>query len=56
VRGEPMLQLRNDRVPTRLVTCTTVVNRIPDVIAAEPGLVTLDRLPPPRYRHGSLHL
>jgi hypothetical protein len=31
-----------------------VVNRIPDVIAAEPGLVTLDRLPRPSYRHGAL--
>jgi 4-hydroxy-tetrahydrodipicolinate reductase len=56
IRGEPDLHLRNDRVPTRLITCTSVVNRIPDVIAAEPGLVTLDRLPQPRYRHGALTL
>jgi 4-hydroxy-tetrahydrodipicolinate reductase len=54
VRGEPDLHLRNDAVPTRLITCTSVVNRIPDVIAAEPGLVTLDRLPRPSYRHGAL--
>lgn len=54
IRGEPDLHLRNDRVPTRLITCTTVVNRIPDVIQAPPGLVTLDRLPQPRYRHGRL--
>ena len=52
VRGEPEeLHLRNDRVPTRLITCTTLVNRIPDVINAEPGLVTLDRLGKPRYKH-----
>lgn len=52
VRGDPAeLRLLNDRVPTRLITCTTVVNRIPDVINAEPGLVTLDRLPKPRYKH-----
>jgi 4-hydroxy-tetrahydrodipicolinate reductase len=51
VRGEPDLHLRNDRVPTRLITCTSVVNRIPDVILAEPGLVTLDRLGKPRYKH-----
>ena len=50
IRGEPDLHLRNDRVPTRLITCTSVVNRIPDVINAEPGFVTLDRLPKPRYR------
>jgi hypothetical protein len=51
VRGEPEeLHLRNDRVPTRLITCTSVVNRIPDVINAEPGFVTLDKLGKPRYR------
>ncbi len=54
IHGEPNLHLRNDAVPTRLITCTTVVNRIPDVINAEPGLVTLDRLPQPRYRHHKL--
>jgi len=51
ISGEPDLHLRNDRVPTRLITCTSVVNRIPDVINAEPGFVTLDRLPKLRYRH-----
>ena len=54
VRGEPELHLRNDRVPTRLITCSSLVNRIPDVIRAEPGLVTLDRLGKPRYKHGPL--
>ena len=54
VLGDPTLRLFNDAVPTRLITCTSTVNRIPDVIAAEPGLVTLDRLPRPRYRHGPL--
>jgi 4-hydroxy-tetrahydrodipicolinate reductase len=54
IHGEPELHLSNERVPTRLTTCTSVVNRIPDVIAAPPGLVTLDRLPQPRYRHFSL--
>jgi 4-hydroxy-tetrahydrodipicolinate reductase len=54
VHGEPDLHLRNDRVPTRLITCTSVVNRIPDVINAPPGLVTLDRLGKPRYKHGPL--
>jgi 2,4-diaminopentanoate dehydrogenase len=55
VTGEPSeLRLFNDRVPTRLVTCTSVVNRIPDVINADPGLITLDRLPKPRYRHPPL--
>jgi 4-hydroxy-tetrahydrodipicolinate reductase len=56
VRGEPEeLTLRNDRVPTRLATCTQVVNRIPDVINAPPGLVTVAELPRLRYRHFPLH-
>lgn len=55
VRGEPAeLRLRNDRVPTRLATCTQVINRIPDVINAAPGFVTVTDLPRLRYRHFSL--
>jgi 4-hydroxy-tetrahydrodipicolinate reductase len=54
VHGEPELHLRNDTVPTRLITCTSVVNRIPDVILAPPGLVTLERLGKPRYKHHRL--
>jgi 4-hydroxy-tetrahydrodipicolinate reductase len=52
IAGEPALDLRNDSVPYRFVTCSTLVNRIPDVIGAEPGLLSLDRLGPPSYRHG----
>lgn len=55
VRGEPAeLRLRNDRVPTRLATCTQVINRIPDVINAAPGFVTVTDLPRLRYRHFAL--
>jgi 4-hydroxy-tetrahydrodipicolinate reductase len=51
VRGEPeVLQLSTPAVPTRITTCTQMVNRIPDVIAAPPGFVTVDQLPPLRYR------
>ncbi len=52
VRGEPPgLMLRNDHVPTRMATCTQVINRIPDVINAAPGFVTVAALPRLRYRH-----
>jgi 4-hydroxy-tetrahydrodipicolinate reductase len=55
VRGEPAeLRLRNDRVPTRLATCTQVINRIPDVINAPPGFLTVTDLPRLRYRHFAL--
>lgn len=51
IRGDPPeLRLFNDRVPTPLTTCAQVVNRIPDVINAEPGFITVDQLPKPRYR------
>jgi secondary-alkyl amine dehydrogenase [NAD(P)+] len=55
VRGEPAeLRLRNDNVPTRVATCTQVVNRIPDVINAPPGFATVAELPRLRYRHFAL--
>jgi 4-hydroxy-tetrahydrodipicolinate reductase len=54
VRGEPDLHLRNEHVSYRFTTCSSVVNRIPDVIRAEPGLVTLNRLGTPTYKHGAL--
>lgn len=53
VSGEPDLQLSNDGVSYRFTTCSTLVNRIPDVIDAAPGLLSLDRFGPARYRHSS---
>ena len=51
IKGEPdELRLFNDRVPTPFTTCAQVVNRIPDVINAEPGFTTVDKLPKLRYR------
>lgn len=50
VTGEPELHLSNPAVPTSVTTCTQLVNRIPDVINAPPGFVTMEKLPRPRYR------
>lgn len=50
VTGEPELHLSNPAVPTGVTTVTTLVNRIPDVINAPPGFVTVEKLPRPRYR------
>lgn len=52
--GEPNLTVRTDPFPGREVTCTALLNRVPDVIRARPGLLSIDQLPPPRYRHGPL--
>lgn len=40
VVGEPSLNLVNTELPTHLTTCATLVNRLPDVIAALPGYLT----------------
>jgi secondary-alkyl amine dehydrogenase [NAD(P)+] len=50
VTGEPELRLSNPAVPTQMTTCTQLVNRIPDVINAQPGFITIEKLPRPRYR------
>ena len=48
--GEPELHLSNPAVPTGMTTVTQLVNRIPDVINAPPGFITMEKLPRPRYR------
>ena len=50
VTGEPELRLTNPAVPTMMSTCCQLVNRIPDVINAPPGFITMEKLPRPRYR------
>jgi secondary-alkyl amine dehydrogenase [NAD(P)+] len=50
VIGEPELRLTNPAVPTMMSTCCQLVNRIPDVINAPPGFITIEKLPRPRYR------
>jgi hypothetical protein len=48
--GIPNTYLKNDRVATRLQTCTQIVNRIPDIINANAGYVTVDQLPILKYK------
>lgn len=55
IAGEPDLVLSNGTVPTQITTCTQMVNRIPDVINAAPGFVTIEKLPRLRYRAHPLH-
>ena len=50
LQGEPSVTLAMSNVPSHVTTCTGVVNRVPDVINAAPGFVTVDRLPALRYR------
>jgi hypothetical protein len=55
IEGEPNLVLSNGSVPTQVTTCTQLVNRIPDVIAAPAGFITIEKLPRLRYRAFPLH-
>lgn len=47
--GQPDIDVVIAHPNTVEMTCATIVNRIPDVIAAPSGYVTTDRMPPLRY-------
>ena len=50
VIGEPETTIVVNRPATVELTCATIVNRLPDVINAEPGYVTTDRMDELKYR------
>ncbi len=49
-KGEPAVHLLNDELKGPLTTCAQLVNRMPDVINAPAGFVTVDQLPKLAYR------
>lgn len=51
IKGVPNLSIEhNDRVETLREASTQIVNRIPDVINAEPGYITVEKLPLLKFR------
>lgn len=52
--GEPNLDLSNLVLPTHFTTCATLVNRIPQVLNAAPGYVTIAELPRLQFMPGAL--
>ncbi len=55
IKGVPNLYLTNEKVPTEIGTVSQLVNRIPDVINAEAGFITCEKLPKLKYRAHPLH-
>ena len=54
ISGEPDIHLTQNNVPSLEITCASIVNRIPDVLNAEPGFITAEKLDTPCYRTSSL--
>ena len=50
VIGEPDTTVRVERPDTVRLTCADIVNRIPDIINAEPGFVPTSQMADPRFR------
>lgn len=55
IEGTPNLHLAIDQLNIGITTCTQMVNRIPDVVNAEPGFITVEKLPKLKYRAYPLH-
>ena len=55
IYGEPDTQVVITRPATVELTCSTIVNRIPDIINAEPGYITTEKMPPVMYRAKALN-
>lgn len=49
-QGKPNLKVTIPGLEPPYIICSSLVNRIPDVINAAPGFVSLDRMPTPMYR------
>lgn len=52
LHGEPDMRLRMEGLRGDILVAAAAVNRIPDVIAARPGMVRVDQLPQGRHVAG----
>jgi 4-hydroxy-tetrahydrodipicolinate reductase len=50
IEGEPNMRLLMENPATVEMTCACAINRLPDVIAAQPGYVTSEKLPDLKFR------
>lgn len=56
LEGDPTTVFSVEKPDTIGLTCGTIVNRIPDIINAEPGYITAEKICGPTYRAHPLHL
>lgn len=49
IEGEPDMRFVMEKPATVEMTCACAVNRLPDVIAAEPGYITTEKMPSLRF-------
>jgi len=50
VEGLPGMNMRTDNFHGDVITCASLVNRVRDVMDAEPGFLSVDQLRAPRYQ------
>ncbi|MDR0850087.1 MAG: dihydrodipicolinate reductase [Christensenellaceae bacterium] len=55
IEGEPTTRVVIERPSTVELTCATVINRIPEVMAAPPGFFTTEKLPANEIRFGDIN-
>jgi 4-hydroxy-tetrahydrodipicolinate reductase len=55
IQGEPDTEVIINRPATVELTCATIVNRIPDLIAAAPGFITSEKMPTNSFRARDLN-
>ncbi len=54
IEGEPSTRVVIERPATAELTCATLINRIPEVLVAEPGYTTTDKMPENIYKAHNL--
>lgn len=54
IYGEPNTTVVINKPKTSELTCADVINRIPDVINADPGFISTSKLPEPKFRFKNL--
>ncbi len=55
IKGEPNTLVKISQPATVELTCATLVNRLPDLIASPSGFYTTEKMPPAAYRTYPLH-